>query len=171
MPDPALAARALTGAATGAPAGPPTDPAPVESRGRRAARWLLAGFYALAGVGHLVFVDAVLRIVPHWVPAPRAVVIVTGLCELAGAAALLAPARFARWRVAAGWGLALYALCVWPANVQHAMIDLGGGTGLPWWYHYPRLALQPAIIWWALWASGAIDGLSRRRHRSGSGSA
>lgn len=127
--------------------------APVESRGRRVARWLLIAFYAVAGVAHLTFAtDAMVRIVPAWVPLPHAVVIATGLCELAGAAGLTT----SRWRRAAGWALAAYAVCVWPANVVHAMHDLGRGTGLGWWYHYPRLALQPAIIWWTLWASGAV---------------
>ena len=92
------------------------------------------------------------RITPDWVPMAREVVLITGLCELAGAAALLTR----RWRAAAGWAFALYALCVFPANVKHAMIDLGDGTGLSAWYHVPRLLLQPAIIWWALWASGAV---------------
>ena len=130
----------------------------TETRARRIARWLLVAFYGVAGVGHLVFADAMVRIVPAWVPQPQAVVIATGLCELAGAAALTTR----RWRVAAGWALATYALCVWPANFVHAAHDLGSGRGLGWWYHYPRLALQPAIIWWALWASGAIRWPTRR---------
>lgn len=124
----------------------------TETRARRVARWLLVAFYGVAGVGHLIFTDAMVRIVPAWVPQPQAVLIATGLCELVGAAALTTR----RWRVAAGWALAAYALCVWPANFVHAMHDLGSGRGLGWWYHYPRLALQAAIIWWALWASGAI---------------
>ena len=121
---------------------------------------LLIAFYALAGVAHLVVTDAMVRIVPAWVPMPHAVVIATGLCELAGAAALVTH----RWRRAAGWALGAYALCVWPANAHHAIIDLSRGTGLPIWYHAPRLALQPAIIWWALWASGAVR-VSRRAPR------
>ena len=108
---------------------------------------------------HMVATAAMVRIVPHWVPGARAVVMATGICELAGAIGLLTR----RWRVAAGWGLAAYALCVWPANFVHAMHDLGTGTGLSGWYHYPRLALQPAIIWWALWASGAADWPFARR--------
>lgn len=93
-----------------------------------------------------------MRIVPPGVPFPRLVVVATGLCELAGALALLSP----RWRIAAGRALALYALCVWPANMWHAVLDLRSGTGLPLAYHGPRLALQPLVIWWALWASGAV---------------
>ena len=131
----------------------------TESRGRRIARWLLIAFYALAGTGHLLATDAMVRIVPAWVPEARLVVLATGLCELAGVVALMT----SRWRRAAGWALAVYALCVWPANVQHAIIDLGRGTGLPLAYHGPRLALQPLIIWWALWASGAIDWPFARR--------
>lgn len=121
-----------------------------EPSARRVARHLLALFYALAGVGHFIFADAMVRIMPAFVPAPRIVVLATGACELAGAAALLT----VRWRRTAAWALAAYALCVWPANVQHALIDVGDGGGLPIWYHVPRLALQPAIIWWALWAGG-----------------
>ena len=130
----------------------------AEGRGRRLARYLLAAFYALAGVAHFVGTDAMVRIVPSWVPAPRAVVIATGVAELVGAAGLMTT----RWRVAAGWALAAYALCVWPANFVHAMHDLGSGTGLSAWYHYPRLALQPVIIWWALYASGIVGGLWRK---------
>ncbi|MBY0301554.1 MAG: DoxX family protein [Sphingomonas ginsenosidimutans] len=133
---------------------------PDETRARSIGRVLLIAFYALAGVAHLVVTDAMVRIVPAWVPMPHAVVIATGLCELAGAAALVTH----RWRRAAGWALAAYALCVWPANAHHAIIDLSRGTGLPIWYHAPRLALQPAIIWWALWASGAVR-VSRRAPR------
>ena len=123
-----------------------------ESGVRRVARWLLMAFYLLAGIGHLVFTDAMVRIVPLFVPAPRLVVLATGLAELAGVIGLAIP----RWRRAAGWALAGYALCVWPANLQHAVTDLSTGTGLPIGYHGPRLLLQPLIIWWALWASGAV---------------
>ena len=106
-----------------------------------------------------------------WTPAPRrssamrreqnlalvgavvsGAVIATGLLELAGVIGLATP----RWRRAAGWAFAAYALCVWPANMRHAMLDLSSGTGLPLAYHAPRLLLQPLIIWWALWASGAV---------------
>jgi uncharacterized membrane protein len=109
-------------------------------------------FYGLAGTAHLLATEAMVRIVPPFVPFARAVVIATGLLELAGVIGLATP----RWRRAAGWAFAAYALFVWPANIQHAMLDLGSGTGLPLAYHGPRLVLQPLIIWWALWASGAF---------------
>ena len=128
-----------------------TDRSP-EGPGRRLARWLLIAFYGVAGVAHLVVTDAMVRITPDWVPHPHAVVIATGLCELAGVVGLMTT----RWRRAAGWALALYALCVFPANVKHAIHDLSTHTGLGWSYHGPRLPAQPLIIWWSLWASGAV---------------
>ena len=127
-------------------------------------RLLMALFYAVAALVHLVSPEAFLPIVPSWVPEPRAVVLATGACELAGAVGLLTK----RLRVAAGMGLALYAVCVFPANIKHAFeaIDL---PGLPstWWYHAPRLAAQPVLVWWALYCSGALDWPFARRGRAG----
>ena len=115
---------------------------------------MLATAYALAGVAHLTRPSGFVAITPGWVPAPASVVALTGVAELAGAAGLLIHPL----RRAAGIGLALYALCVWPANFNHALNDIPlGGTHLSWWYHGPRLALQPLLIWLPLWASGVID--------------
>lgn len=98
-------------------------------------------------------------ITPDWVPEPHLVVALTGMAEIAGAAGLLV----ARLRHPAAIGLALYALCVWPANFNHALNDISlGGMHLGWWYHAPRLALQPVLIWWALWAGGVVDWPFRR---------
>ena len=126
---------------------------------RAVMRWLMAVFYVVAGVGHLLRPEAFLPIVPEVVPFPRQVVLVTGLAEIAGARALVT----VRLRRLAGIMLALYALCVWPANIKHA-ID---GIHLPpipdsWWYHGPRLALQPVLIWWALFCTAVIDWPWRR---------
>ena len=114
----------------------------------------MALFYAVAGVVHLTAPDGFLPIVPAWVPEPRFVVLATGVCELFGAMGLLTT----RFRRAAGVGLALYAVCVFPANIKHAFEGVTV-AGLPssWWYHAPRLAAQPLLVWWALYCSGAVD--------------
>jgi uncharacterized membrane protein len=54
--------------------------------------------------------------------------------------------------------LALYAVFVFPANIKHAV----EGIRLPpvpdsWWYHGPRLLMQPVLVWWALFCAGVID--------------
>ena len=120
---------------------------------RAVMRWILAALYVPAGFAHLWITEKLLAITPSWVPYAREVVFITGLCELAGAIALVT--RPLRWW--AGVALAAYALCVWPANFKHAL----DGIDLPyiassWLYHGPRLAFQPVLIWWALYCSEVI---------------
>ena len=130
----------------------PTEP--PHPRARAILRAILAAAYLVAGILHVRSPAPFLTIVPGWVPFPQQVVFVTGLCEIAGAVALLTP----RLRYAAGVMLALYAVCVYPANVKHAIDDLTiGTTRLGWGYHGPRLLLQPVIVWWALFAGAVID--------------
>jgi len=138
-----------------------TDPA--NATGRRRLRYGLAALYAVIGIVHLAATDAMLPLMPGWVPAPRLVILATGLCEIAGAAGLLTR----RFRRAAATGLALYAVCVYPANLKHAFAHVHI-DGIPdsWWYHGPRLAFQPVFVWAALWAGGLIDWPFRRRGRS-----
>jgi uncharacterized membrane protein len=132
----------------------------MEDKTRTVMRWIMAAFYLMAGIGHVLRPNVFLPIVPDWVPLPRETILVTGICEIAGAVALF----IRRLRRLAGVMLALYAICVWPANIKHAV----DGIALPpvpnsWWYHGPRLALQPVLVWWALFCAGVIDWPSRRK--------
>ena len=130
---------------------------------RAALRLLLALFYAVAAWFHLNAPAPFLRIMPPWVPHPEAIVWLTGIAEFCGAAALAQPWS-RRLRGVGGMGLALYALCVWPANFQHFALDMARpdhGWGLA--YHVPRLLAQPLLIWLALWSSGVIEWPIRRR--------
>jgi uncharacterized membrane protein len=126
---------------------------------RTGLRWLLALFYFAAGVAHLRSPAGFLAITPDWVPYPEAVVALTGVAEILGAIGLLIPRKMLRWaRPAAGIGLALYALCVWPANFNHAFNDIAiGGQTAGGWYHAIRLPAQPLIIWLALWVGEVTD--------------
>ena len=124
---------------------------------------ILALLYLVAAWFHLTAPGPFLRIMPAFVPRPELVVLLTGLAEAAGAVSLVQP-----WsrelRRAGGVGLALYALCVWPANVNHFAMDMArpdGGWGLA--YHLPRMVAQPLLIWLALWTSGVTDWPWRRR--------
>jgi uncharacterized membrane protein len=130
----------------------------TEPLGRRIVRLLLVALYLAAGVMHLTRPEPFIAITPPWVPAAPLVITLTGLAELAGAIGLLqgwSPAL----RRAAGWGLAAYALCVWPANVHHMLTDLARPDhGLGWAYHGPRMLMQPVLIWAAAWAGGGLRG-------------
>jgi uncharacterized membrane protein len=127
---------------------------------RTTLRWIMAAFFLIAGIGHLMRPDGFMPIMPDWVPYPRMVILVTGACEIAGVIALITTPL--RWL--AGVMLALYVICVWPANIKHALDHIS----LPpipdsWWYHGPRLALQPVLAWWALFCAGVIDWPWRRK--------
>jgi len=128
-------------------------------------RWLLAALYAFAGYMHVVRPEPFLGVTPGFVPYPEAVIYWTGIAEIAGAIGLIQP--FLRpLRQAAGIGLALYALCVWPANINHFAMDMAredGGLGLG--YHVPRMFAQPLVIWLALWVGEAIGPRPRAPRR------
>ncbi len=121
-------------------------------RGRM--RWAMALLYMGFGVAHLTLSHRFLPIMPPVIPMPEQVVLFTGACEILGGIGLLQPA-LRRW---AGIALAVYAVCVFPANLYHAIFRIDV-PGLPdsLWYHIPRLLLQPVLVWWALFAGGAIN--------------
>jgi uncharacterized membrane protein len=127
---------------------------------RVALRWLLAVLYVGVGFLHLRIAPILVPLVPSWIPDPIAMLKFTGLCEIIGGLALLAPPT----RPVAGIMLALYAICVFPANLHHAF-DHVIVRGMPnsWWYHAPRLAFQPVFVWWALYAGEVIDWPGKRR--------
>ena len=130
---------------------------------RLVARWLLAALYLVAGCFHVATPAPFLRIMPAAVPFPEHVIFWTGVAEIAGSLALLQPWSTALRR-AAGIALALYALCVWPANINHFAMDMrkpdhGWGLG----YHVPRMLAQPLLIWLALWGAGVIGWPLRSR--------
>ena len=108
----------------------------------------LAGLFTTTGVLHFVIPRHYEAIMPPYLPLHREAVIVSGLAEMAGGAAVLPrrSRRFARW-----WLLALLA-AVFPANVHMALnpeqvrgLDL---DKVPRWALWARLPLQPlAMIW------------------------
>lgn len=118
-------------------------------------RILLAATYVGAGIMHLRLPGPFLSITPSWVPQPELVIAATGVAEILGATALVAVPSLRR---TAAICLALYAVCVYPANIQHAADAISvHGAGAWWPYHAPRLAFQPVIVWWALFAGGLTD--------------
>jgi uncharacterized membrane protein len=108
----------------------------------------LAGFFAFAGGMHFVIPRSYESIVPPSIARRREAVIVSGIAEIVGAAAVIAPATrgFARW-----WLLTLL-LAVFPANVHMAVnpeqvpgLDL---KRIPRWALWARLPLQPLAMLW-----------------------
>jgi uncharacterized membrane protein len=126
-----------------------------QGKARTTLRILLGVIYLIVGVAHLRSPAGFLAITPKWVPCPETVIALTGICEIAGAVALIFVPRL---RYAAGIAFALYAVCVYPANIRHALEGIAvNGQTLGWWYHAPRLAFQPVLVWWALWSGGVVN--------------
>lgn len=102
-------------------------------------------WFALGGAAHFLFTDAQMRIVPPWIPWPRAAVLASGVLELLGAAGLLLRST----RRAAAWGLFALTLAVTPANV-YMLEQASAFPAVPYWALLLRLPLQVvllALIW------------------------
>ncbi|MCB0914911.1 MAG: hypothetical protein H6525_06395 [Actinobacteria bacterium] len=117
-----------------------------------AARLILAAFLAVAGIGHFVATDEFKAQVPSWMPAPGAVVLVSGVVELAFALALIA---LPRWRVPVGWALAAFFVIIFPGNIAQFLAGTDAFGLDSDAARFVRLLFQPLLVVWALWCTGA----------------
>lgn len=105
-------------------------------------------FFLVGGAAHFVFTEAYVSIMPPWLPAHGELVRLSGAFELLGAAGL----AFGRTRRAAGIGLMLLIIAVFPANL-HMALHPERFADLPRWVLYARLPLQFVLLGWAWWAT------------------
>jgi uncharacterized membrane protein len=114
---------------------------------QEALRWLLGAAFVGMGVTH--FVPSVARTMAAMIPpalrrpglpSPRALVVVTGVCEIAGGIGLVVPAV----RLAAGFALVVFLVAVFPANAHAARHpERFGRVAVPFW---PRFAGQLVLV-------------------------
>mgnify|MGYP006314724999 FL=1 len=116
------------------------------------ARWVLAVFLMVAGLGHFVSREAFAAQVPPALPFPDFIVIASGVVEIGLAIALVG---LARHRAAVGWIVALFFVLVFPGNLAQFFtradafgLDTDVARGV-------RLLFQPLLVVWALWCTGA----------------
>lgn len=129
---------------------------------RGAARIALGGGLVFTGSAHFVVADTFRAQVPPWMPAPEAVIAISGVIELVLAAGLL---FLPRYQVEFGWATAALLLAVFPGNISQYLtqsdafgLDTDRGR-------FIRLFFQPLFIAWALWCTGAWR--ARRDGRGG----
>jgi uncharacterized membrane protein len=104
-------------------------------------------WFAIGGVAHFAATSTEVRIVPPYIPWPRAVVLVSGVFELLGAAGLL----FRRTRRAAGIGLLALTIAVTPAHFY--MLQRPDLFAVPYWVLILRLPLQAALLALIAWCT------------------
>jgi len=115
-------------------------------RWRSRLRWVLAAGMVVIGALHFLVPAPFVSIVPSFLPAPLALVLVSGFFEVLGGVGLLVP----RARRAASLGLVALYLSVFPANIN-MVLHPELGQGLPLWSLWARLPFQVLFIAWALW--------------------
>jgi uncharacterized membrane protein len=111
-------------------------------------RIILAVCMVVAGILHFVVPQPFIRIVPGFLPAPAALVYISGAIEIALGLGLLIPSV----RQFSAWGLVALFIAVYPANLNMAFNHIQI-SGIPdtWWFHAIRLPFQFVLIAWAYW--------------------
>ncbi len=124
----------------------------------RLLRFACGPFFVVAGALHFIKPKAYKAIIPDYLPAPDALVALSGVAEIGGGLGLMLPST----RKRAGWWLIATLLAIFPANLHMAQHPErypkvpGGETALK-----ARLPLQALLIAWVVSAS------RRRRTRGG----
>ena len=112
------------------------------------ARYALAAMFAFTGIGHFTKLrHDFARMVPRMFPWPMAMVYITGVLELLGAAGLLLP----RFRALTGLCLIALLVVMFPANMRAAFnhMRLGGRTATPLWLRAPMQLLFIVLLLWS----------------------
>lgn len=111
-------------------------------------RVILTVCIIVVGLLHFAIPDPFVRIVPNFLPAPLALVYISGFFEILGGIGLVVP-TVSR---AAAWGLIVLFIAVFPANINMAVnhIHIDNIPDSPW-FQVVRLPFQVVLIAWAWW--------------------
>lgn len=119
----------------------------------------------LAGAGHLTFArDEFKAQVPRWLPNDAGfqdfVVLASGVVEVAFGIAMLFPGR---QKIKIGIALATFYVLVFPGNLSQYTNHIDGFGLDTDGKRLARLFFQPVLILAALWSTGALGYLMRKR--------
>jgi uncharacterized membrane protein len=124
-----------------------TAPPVRRSRLERAGLGFVFLWFLIGGIAHFVATETEMRIVPPWIPWPRAAVLVSGAFELLGAAGML----WRRTRRASGIGLFLLTVAVTPCHIY--MLQRPELFPVPMWALWLRLPVQVALLALIAWCT------------------
>ena len=106
--------------------------------------YVMAVVYIVAGINHFVRPRMYQKIIPPYLPVPKALNYAAGAAEALLGVALLFPAI----RAEAAWGIIALLVMVFPANWY---MYRQASFGIPRWLLLLRLPLQGVLIAWAWW--------------------
>jgi len=115
---------------------------------RQAAQVALSAVFCFTAIGHFAKTAEMAHMLPPSIPAPKTVILLSGVLELMLATLIWIPS-FAK---DAGVAICVFLACATPLNVYAAIqrVDFGG-HGMGPLYLFVRLPLQCLLILWAYW--------------------
>lgn len=125
-------------------------------------RILLGAVLFYAGLAHLTFRRLEFTAqVPDWVPlSTDLVVVLSGIVEIILGLALI---LLSRWKALTGWIVAVFFVLIFPGNIAQ-YVNQTDAFGLDTdQARLIRLFFQPVLIAWALWSTGAIKAIRKRK--------
>lgn len=116
----------------------------------------------LAAVGHMTFQRATFQAqVPGWIPMSKdLVVLLSGVVELLLGLGMI---FWKQQRVNVGIALAIFYVLIFPGNIAQYVNGInafGLDTDAK---RLTRLFFQPVLILWALWSTGALTALLKKK--------
>lgn len=105
---------------------------------------LMAAMYIIAGIFHFIKPKAYLRIMPRYLPAPKLLVLLSGVSEVLLGIGLL----FEETKALAIYGIIAMLLMFLLVHF-YMLSSKKAGAGFPVWALIIRLPLQFVLIWWA----------------------
>jgi len=135
------------------------------NRARIIARLVLGAALIFAGLGHLTFARAEFQAqVPNWLPLDADfVVVASGVVEITLGVLLIVARRYRRH---VGWVTAAFFVAIFPGNISQYITQtdaFGLDTDAA---RLTRLFFQPALVLWALWATGVLKSSPGASHKT-----
>ncbi len=112
---------------------------------------ILIVFYAGAGANHFIHPDGYLKIIPGYIPFPKAVNFISGACELIFGMMMIFP----QTRPLAGWLTVIMLAAFMPVHFTMAFeapLKVGSLWVTPMWA-WARILFQPVLMYWAWWST------------------
>lgn len=115
---------------------------------RGISRILISLIFIITGILHFKLTEKFILIVPPIIPYAKEVVYISGVLEIFGGIGILIP----KLKRPAAFGLILFLILVFPANIYMALYNIqpGGVLNNPI-LQWLRLPLQIVFIWWIYW--------------------